>query len=363
MLEMDVKKKMGSIELDPLSIDQKQRIIQQSFGDITSLNAENISLFLAKLHITIKQYLIEYETNWTLFEQSFMLMDKISSLNKGDNITSAYMRLRNQQGNSRHAENFIRTLEKGSFLLDYIRTMLTGQSISTNFTIQGADGEIYYTDKSQVNYKIVLSTYGASGNNFVSLAYSVDIDSAIADLKNNVGKQNTLITGTDIYARIMEVKNEYLQQLEKEAAARGQKKSYIPRYDSTDAEIFDLMQQRLTGGDIKSLSRALTATTYRKMRKSMGGRGGYRTSATQLGDVGLTQDKMLTQKTNQVNFARQTLIHNRFKAMDTALTSLDKNIIKQSFLSMFTEKQSRVGDNISKMANREAQKTIRDLFK
>lgn len=365
MLEMDVQMKMGQVEVEPLSAEQKNQIIRESFGDISQLTSENIALFLARLQITIKQYLTEYETNWRLFEQSFKLMDKISNLNSGDNVTSAYMRLRNQQGSSRYAENFIRTLEKGSFLLDYIRSMLTGQSITTNFTIKGDEGEIYYVDKQEVNYKIVLSTYGASGNNFVSLAYSMDVDTTIQQLKNNLmtGNNGKSITETDIYARIMQVKDEYLRELEREAAAKGKKKSYVPRYDSTDAEIFDLMKQRLEGGDIKSLTRALTMTTYRKMRRTMGGRGGYRTSATQLGDVGLTQDKMITQKNNQVNFARQTLIHNRFKTMDTALTSLDKNTIKQAFLSMFTEKQSRVGDNISKMANREAQKMIRDLFK
>jgi hypothetical protein len=45
-------------------------------------------------------------------------------------------------------------------------------------------------------------------------------------------------------------------------------------------------------------------TAYRKMRATMGGRGGYRTSSTQLGDVGLTQDKLIDQKNNSVNFAR-----------------------------------------------------------
>lgn len=366
MLEMDVQMKMGEIKIEPLSVEQKNKIVQESFGDITQLTSENIALFLARLQITIRQYLIEYETNWRLFEQSFQLMNKISNLNSGDNVNSAYMRLRNQQGHKNYAENFIRTLEKGSFLLDYIRHMLTNQKINTNFTIKGADDEVYYVDKSEVSYKLVLSTYGASGNNFVSLAYDLDVDSIIAQLKQSaseVPENNKSIKGTDIYKRIMQVKEEYLLDLEKKAAARGDIKNYPRRYDATDAEIFDLMKQRLKDGDITSLNRALTMTTYRKMRKTMGGRGGYRTSATQLGDVGLTQDKMVTHKIQQVNFARQTLIHNRFKAMDTALTTLDKNTIKQAFLSMFTEKQSRVGDNISKMANREAQKMIRELFK
>lgn len=363
-MHINTQIKMDDIEVNPLTLNQKQQIIEDSFGKIAQLNAENISLFLAKLQIAIKQYLIEYNTNWKLFEQSFQLMNKISELKDNtENLNSSYMQLRNQQGNKEYAERFIQTLEKGNFLLEYIRSMLTGQNIITNFTIKNNNDEIYYVDKSQASYKLVLSTYGASGNNFVSLAYKIDIPATIQELKNSAYGINNNITGTDIYSRIMQIKDEYLKDLEKKAIMRGQKKSYIPRYDSTDAEIFDLLKQRLESGDIQSLNRALTLSTYQKMRRTMGGRGGYRTSSTQLGDIGLTQDKMVTQQINRVNFARQTLIYNRFKDMDTALSSLDKNTIKQMFLSLFTEKQSRVGDNISKAVNSEAKKLIKDLFK
>ena len=289
-------------------------------------------------------------------------MNKISNLSQEQNKTSAYINLKNEEGHAIYVQNFIRTLEKGNLLLDYIRMMLTGQAIETYFTIKGSDDEIFYTDKSNVNYKLVLSTYGASGNNFVSLAYEVDVKATIAQLKNDLNQQTFSIKGTDIYARIMQVKDEYLIDLEQKAAAEGKKKKYPRWYDSKDAEIFDLMKQRLESGDIKSLTKSLTMKTYRNMRRTMGGRGGYRTSSTQLGDVGLSQDKLVTEKVNQVNFARQTLIKNRFEDMNKALLSLDKNTIKQMFLTLFTEKQSRVDDNISKMANREAQKAIKKLF-
>ena len=99
------------------------------------------------------------------------------------------------------------------------------------------------------------------------------------------------------------------------------------------------------------------------MRKSMGGRGGYRTSQTQLGDVGLIQDKLVNQQTNQVNFARQTLIRGRFADLNKALITMNNSEIKNTFLRLFTEKQSRVGDNVSRMVNREATKMIREIFK
>lgn len=123
--------------------------------------------------------------------------------------------------------------------------MLTNQKITTNFTIKGADDEVYYVDKAEVSYKLVLSTYGASGNNFVSLAYDLDVDSVIAQLKQSASEvpgNDKSIKGTDVYKRIMEVKEEYLLDLERKAAARGETKNYPRRYDATDAEIFDLMK-------------------------------------------------------------------------------------------------------------------------
>lgn len=334
----------------------------ESFGEIAEINATNLNLFLLQLQSIVTNYLQEYENNWLRFEQSFNLKNKIETVSQTtNNLNSAYMKLRNQQGSERVAIDFIRTLEKGNYILEYIRQLLTSQTITTNFTIKASDGEIYYTDKSMTNYQLVLSTFGASGNNFVSLAYDVKINDTITALKSSIDQDIYKITGTDIYARIMEVKDGYLADLKAKYPKKAN--SYIPRFDSTDAEIFNLLQQRLKQADISSLSRALTVSTYRKMRKEMGGRGGYRTTSTQLGDIGLIQDKLVSQKVNQVNFARQTLIHNRFKELQRILQTQNMSEIKAGFLRMFTEKQSRVGDNISKAVNREAVKMIRELFK
>lgn len=351
---------LSNIKVDPLTSVEKQAMLKDSFGELAEINATNLYLFLSQLQIVVTNYLQEYERNWLRFEQSFNLINKINTISQSDNLHSAYARLRNQQGHERIAIDFIRTLEKGSYILEYVRQLLTLQTITTNFTIKASDGEIYYTDKNMANYQLVLSTFGASGNNFVSLAYDVNIDSTIETLKSSIEQNLYKITGTDIYMRIMEVKDGYLADLKARHPERA--KSYIPRFDSTDAEIFNLLQQRLKNADVSSLNRALTISTYRKMRKTMGGRGGYRTTSTQLGDVGLIQDKLISQKTKQVNFARQTLIYNRFKELQRILQTQNMNEIKAGFLRMFTERQSRVGDNISKAVNREAVKMIRELF-
>lgn len=352
--------KISEISVDPLSAGEKQALIDEAFNGISEVTAQNISIFLQQLKIVTDSYLREYDKNWLRFEQSFNLKNRIQTKITDENLQSAYMRLRNQQGSDLIAKDFIRTLEKGNILLEYIRKTLTGQIITTNFTVKGSENEIYFAEKSEVPYRLILSTYGASGNNFVSLAYSVDVDAAIKAFQDSINKDMYKITGTDIYSRIMQVKDGYLEDLKQKNPEKT--KSYIPRFDSTDAEIFDLMSQRLKTGDLNVLNRALTVSTYRKMRKEMGGHGGYRTSQTQLGDIGLIQDKLISQQANQVNFARQTLIRGRFAELDKALSTANPTEIKNTFLRLFTEKQSRIGDNISKMVNREAVKMIREAF-
>ena len=94
----------------------------------------------------------------------------------------------------------------------------------------------------------------------------------------------------------------------------------------------------------------------------MGGRGGYRSTSLQLGDVGLVQDKYFTNRSNQVNFARQTFIKKRFEDLRESLATMNKESIKQSFLKIFTEEEDRVDESISQMANKEAKEMIEFLF-
>ena len=198
-------------------------------------------IFLQQLRLVVEAYLKEYDRNWLRFEQSFNLKNKIQTKAMEENIQSAYMNLRNQQGSDLIAKDFIRTLEKGNILLEYIRKVLTGQTIVTNFTVKGSENEIYLADKSEVPYRLVLSTYGASGNNFVSLAYDINVSSVIKDFQTGIIKDMQKITETDIYSQIMIAKEGYLLDLEQKAAAKGEKKNYPRRYDATDAEIFDLL--------------------------------------------------------------------------------------------------------------------------
>lgn len=355
MIQVTVQEKISEITIEPFTEAERNKIIQESFNDLTAITSENLSIFLEQLKKTLNSYLKEYKQNWDKFNSAFNITSRVSNStakNKYDNV-------KNYIGVKKYAEQFIRTLEKGDIILSQIRTMLTGQTIDTRFMVKSNSGEMYYIDQEQVRYRLALSTYGSSGNNFVSLAYKVDVKSTIKDIISNIDSNNiSNINSNDIYLRIMEVKNQYLSALE----IKNNRK-YIPYFDSKDTEIFDLLTQRINMGEISVINKSLTFQSYVSMRKKMGGGGGYRSSKTQLGDVGLIQDKFVTQKKQQVNFLRQTLVYNRFQELYKSLVSGDSKQIKQTLLRIFTEKQSRVGDSVSKMTNREATQILNQLFK
>lgn len=358
-MSVSMQTSLSNIQIQPLSPAEQERIIQDSFNQLGEISSQNLNEFLNQLNIVVKNFLNEYEIAWSSFNSSFNLENSINM--SSQKKSTAYYNLRKQQGSIGTAENFIRVLEKGNLLLEHIRKMITTQIIETNFTVKGSANEVYMVDKKSVPYSLVLSTYGSSGNNFVSLAYSIDVKGLIDDLRaQNTDKgQKLLISDTDIYTRIMQVKDQYLDDYR----AKNPGRKYISYFDSKDAEIFDLLSQRLERQEISVLNLALTKATYYKMRKSMGGGGGYRTSSTQLGDVGLKQDKLISLQQQQVNFARQTLIYNRFQQLSQSLNSNDKQQIKNTFLMLFTEKQQRVSDSVSKMSNKEARQIINNLFK
>jgi hypothetical protein len=77
---------------------------------------------------------------------------------------------------------------------------LPDHQIQTEFTIKDRSGSVYRVNKHNVPYKLVLSTYGASGKNFVSLAYSFNVTKANMDaLRNALGEELKQIDTTSIY--------------------------------------------------------------------------------------------------------------------------------------------------------------------
>lgn len=366
------------IKLEPLSQSEIQDLLKQIFNNYSDqLNPkEDIFGFLRATQQVVNDYIQEYDKAWSLFNSSFQLektrkaeMAKLSANASVYDKQNVYVNLKSNQGVQSKGERFLRTLEKGYIILEYIRnTLLPDHQIQTEFTIKDRSGSVYRVNKHNVPYKLVLSTYGASGKNFVSLAYSFNVTKANMDaLRNALGEELKQIDTTSIYQRIMSVKPEYLQR---KAELTG--KTYYPSFDSKDAEIFNLLSQMAQRqGETFNVDTVLTVSYYEQLRRDMGGSGGSggpKTTAFQVGDVGLIQDKMISASTNAVNFARQTLIRKSFLELQKALATLTEGAvdtleIKKGLLSLFTANGDIINDDITREVNAATDEIIESLFK
>lgn len=385
--------KVSDIKLNPLSGRQKANLIKKCFDSYAEqIKPNELVRFFSKLDEVVTNYINEYEKAWQQFNRVYQFEQMKSEIDNrfaemkksldDSNASSeeykkmgyakvkAYQNLSKQSGSSttKKAENLIRTLEKGNIILEYLRQLVTGQTISTEFTIKGRKG-IFRVPKSEVNYQLVLSTYGASGNNLVSLAYDVNITSTIKKMREDISKEKRAfsgveISGDDIYTQIWNAKDEYLRKKSEDS-----NKTYYKYFDSKDAEIFDLaLQTRMQEGEKFNVSDFISDAKYSLWRQQMGGSGGIKTTAYQSGDIGLIQDKMVTASTHQVNFARQTQILRYFTTLKKALSGItngnfDSEKIKNALLELFTvSNKSVITEKITQEVNEAAQDCIEKLF-
>lgn len=376
---------LKDIKVDPLSKEAKADLLKQvfkSYAEETNvLNKDNIIPFLRDFSDIVDAYIKKYQEDWAEFQASFRIDEIQKAVKAASSKTakaSAHRLLDKNQGSKAIAENFLRTLEAGFLILEHMRTLLTQQKVITEFTLQtsGKNAKTYRVPKSEVEYQLVFSTYGASGNNFVSLAYSTKVSSNIKKLQESLAKNSKSkfreITDTSIYAWIMsdEIKMPYFRYkkwLHKKNHPDQPLPVYKKRFDSTDAEIFNFLTHLM---DEKPFNlKGLSWKTYRDLRASMGGKGsgGPKSTAFQGGDIGLIQDKLIKSGTNQVNYARQTLILDAFEDMSKALHDMIKHedvlSTKMALLNLFTAtKEAAISDKFSRVYNEEAQKAINNLF-
>lgn len=350
--EEDMATKLSQISAPPLDENEKKRILEDFFKLGANVETPNWMTFFTNLTTQVTVFLNEYNIAWQGFNKSFNI-ESAAARQKNIDPKKGYS-LGSRKGAIKYATAFIKVLEKGELLLHTLRTILTQQSINTTFTIVGKDG-VYTTDKKNIPYRLVLSSYGSSGNNYVSLAYKTNVNQVIKDLKNDINNQSfDEISHTNLYSKIWEQKLKYLKQLSIE-----KNKTYKPYFDSKDAEIYDLYSQT------KSDPLSLTLDHYRSLRKSMGGGGGKKTTSLQAGDVGLTQDKLVSTTNQTVNFARQTLIFNHFLKLQNALQQLHSNPVqlKDTLLELFTADSSVSQEGIIKGYNGSAKYAIEEIFR
>lgn len=376
---------LKNIKVAPLSPKDKEELLKNIFSSISEtgvLDQNNLQSFLEQLQGICKTYIDKYEQAWGEMQKLFV-KEKVEQDLKLASTDSQRMKVYNDLGklfatDVTAVENFIRVLEEGFLILEHIRYQLTTQKVETEFTLVSSSNinpKIYRVPKSHVEYELVLSTYGASGENFVSLAYSVPVTKAINAIEEDLEKRKQAIlirqnedNRNDIYAKIMKVKPKYLEWKAEQYKIKNPDKpppTYYPRFDSKDAEIFNLLYQKNY-----DLSR-FYSTTYADLRASMGGAGGNggpKTTALQGGDVGLIQDKLIKAGTDQVNFARQTLVLKHFKELYEVLVTLKQRrntkAVKEKMLDLFTAtNKDAISDSISKAYNKTAQDAINNLFK
>jgi hypothetical protein len=136
--------------------------------------------------------------------------------------------------------------------------------------------------------------------------------------------------------------------------------------------MFNLLSQMAQRqGETFNVDTVLTVSYYEQLRRDMGGSGGSggpKTTAFQVGDVGLIQDKMISASTNAVNFARQTLIRKSFLELQKALATLTEGAvdtleIKKGLLSLFTANGDIINDDITREVNAATDEIIESLFK
>lgn len=364
------KTSLSSIQLDPLSPQQKEELFEQVFeGFADKIDSDKLLEIFSKLRSTLENYIKEYYEAWNKFSEMTNIQkfkeDLKAASGKGYYSEKKVTDMFNAQEikDGKIVEKFLRVLEKGFLILERLRELLTEQTITTEFTLKNTTGsKIYRVPKSQITYKLGLSAYGASGKNFVSLAYNVQVSDTIKKLETEI--KGTEVIGTNIYKTIMSAKSKYLEDKSKKTH-----KTYTPHFDHKDAEIFNLLSQRKL--------KQIKWTTYKTLRALMGGasagseedeRKGNKVTSMQAGDVGLIQDKLIQSGVNQVNFGRQTLIIGHIEKLYRALLDLESNknnsSIKETLLELFTvQNKSAIHDAITEEANNAAIKVIESIFK
>ena len=326
---------------------------------------DNIYQILQIASADIEKYLILYNQAFLKFQRQNNIVRKIRALplsasqNKQDNVQTA-INVKAYQNKKQATLEFIQILEMGKYLLSKFRTLITGNSIQTKITIKTSNG-VYLVDQHDIGDYItpILSTYGGStqGNPF-SLAYQIDIQ--LLQQKGILNETNK-ISNTNIYQEIWKQKMPYLMDI-KGWPEKKAKKSLV--FNSKDAEIYDLMTQMefIKPGSTRGW---LSVSKYEQLRASMGGGGGYRTSQLKSGDVGLIQDKMVTERQQSVNIIRQQMIKENLERLliITRLPMSNPSLIKESLKKLFTENELNISDEITRQTNQEAQKIIDSLFK
>lgn len=256
---------------------------------------------------------------------------------------------------------------EGKVVLEYLREYLTNTHIKTEFYLRTSENNIISTDSNNLSYSYCLSTYGGSGENYMSLAYSLDqsIGQAITDLRDNglsTEIANKKYNGKGKKDEIFKI--EALEKIENVKKFLVDKKqyAYVKNFDSKDAEI--VQKLIATPSLIPRLGQEHQEffTLYQYYRSKMGGGGGVKTTALQSGDIGDTQVKLFSNN-RVVNVMRQTMIQGTFERLKESLKIKDINKFKEFLYKEFTSRSKKTDTKMDQAFQKESRKGIDEILK
>lgn len=321
--------------------------------------AYDTSAMIKDFKQTVSAYKSKFETDYmTYLQQNNVLRKMKKSLTGTRNKETIAITLKEVQNNKKATLNFINTMNLGHSLLLQMRQTLTGQEIRTKFMIEH-EGKIYQVYEDQLPpdaIQLSLSRFGAGTvSNPVSLAYQLDVEVLKAA---NVLKDENLIDNTtslNLYQTILGLKPEYLKR---KSIETGRKYPHI-FWDSKDMELIEQLQQEAAENGMISID----VERYAALRRSLGGGGGYASAFYKIGDIGSTQIKFFKFKNNakiaNVNFARFSLLRDRFAQLESILNNDTQTAVMQGLESFFTEKEEFISDKMSKVFNEEAKSAFK----
>jgi hypothetical protein len=327
--------------------------------------AYDASQMISDFRNTVSNYRNKFETDFNEYTMANSVMRKMkNSLTVSEDIGSRSshiaITLKQVNNNKRATTNFIKTMQLGHSLLLQMRETLTGQNIKTKFMIE-YEGKIYqvYEDDIQDYIQLTLSRFGGQTvSNPFSLAYQIDAEVLAAQgILNEQNLIENAVESINLYQTILDLKPEYLKR-KSEITGREYPNIF---WDSKDGEILEQLQQEATLEGYCSID----IDRYESLRKLLGGGGGYATPFYKLGDIGSVQVKFFKFKNNgnvaNVNFARFSLLRDRFKQLDELLSDPTKreSDIMEGLQSFFTEKEALISSEISQRLNQEAKESFK----
>lgn len=346
--------RLNQITVSPLSKRQKANIVKSLNKVASELDTGNVQLFLEAMSKVIANYLKDYDRVWDYFR---VIEQKASKIGKDYSAETQKLRARGlspeQQkalkkwyaqaqwldisDNETKIQELIYVLQRGRYILQYLQEQFTGQTIHTTFHIKSGETVVSVAEED-LPMSVVLSTYSASGENYVSLAYQLDgeMNKIIAELEQN--KKASVITGDVYWNAIWDAKE-----------TKGWSRKF---YDSKDAEIYEYLRQHN--------QTSLSAEEYTELRSVTGAGPGAR-EALQGGDIADEQMKLISER---VDFARQTYVINNLRKLQVSLGSQNAGAIKSAILELFTkdpqnELEQKIDDGYTSTAN----KHIQEIFK